>query len=178
MSNIEFKRVACTALWLLMGAVAQAQEVGRGVLYVGTGPAKTADSGESTKTPWVLGYLHQSNTQPAVVGFDVAAEGTLLDSTWGQVDAVKQSNSFNLLIGRQLVGNEESRLDAALVLGVRKRTVSCPASYLGFQCYADSKPKSSYGGNFGMLLAWSYQRVALGVRATGESRQMVLGLRF
>jgi hypothetical protein len=153
-----------------------------GVVYLGAGPAKS-DSSITTDnngpTPVTLGFLHTSKTSDAVWGLDIAREGIMLDSTWGRTNAVKSSTSFNLLVGRNLGRpGVNSRLDAALILGARQKTRSCPASYLGYQCYADSEPDTDYGLNYGAVLTWSYSRVVFGVRATGESTQALFGGSF
>ncbi|WP_415392214.1 hypothetical protein [Paracoccus sp. SJTW-4] len=61
---------------------------------------------------------------------------------------------------------------------MREAAADCPDSYLGFQCYADTDPDTDYKGNFGGVLTVSVDRLTLGLRATGESTQMVAGFRF
>ena len=112
-----------------------------------------------------------------VYGLDLAGEGTMLDSTFGQ-DSLSQALSFNFLLGSNLYDNGTIRVDAAGILGIRETFADCPDSFLGFQCYADTPPSTEYDVNYGALLTVSYERVSFGVRITGESTQAVLGLKF
>jgi len=149
------------------------------VIFYGSGsPESGPAASTSKKSPFTVGYLNLSNSRDAVWGFDISGEGTKLDSTWGQNNAVKQANSFNLIAGKNLGKTENSRTDLAAIVGFRHKTASCPSSYLGYQCYADTDPKTSYAFNYGMALTWSYKNLMLGVRATGESKQALIGIRF
>jgi hypothetical protein len=147
-------------------------------IYIGTGPAKTGIPTTSNKAPITVGYISQSRTTSTVWGIDISGEGTLLDSTWGQNNAVKQATSFNVLIGKNMSNSQISRFDIAFVAGLREKSKDCPASYLGYQCYADSAPNTTREFNYGGILSWSYQKLMVGVRATGESNQLLIGIRF
>jgi len=147
-------------------------------IYIGTGPAKTGIPTTSNKAPITLGYIRQSKTTSTVWGIDISGEGTLLDSTWGQNNAVKQATSFNVLIGKNMRDSQISRLDIAFVAGLKEKSKDCPASYLGYQCYEDSAPNTTREFNYGGILSWSYQKLMVGVRATGESNQLLIGVRF
>ncbi len=171
--------VLMTVIGLLAGiTTVHANENDKNVIYIGGGSAQSGNPLKSSATPGSIGYLRLSNENDAVIGFDVGGEGTLLDSTWGQRSAVKQANSYNLLVGKNLMKNESSRFDATFLVGMRRSTTSCPSSYLGYQCYADAAPDNKYDLNYGLVLAVSYKSVMVGVRATGESAQALLGLRF
>lgn len=159
-------------------SVCYGQDQRNNVIYIGGGSAKAAGPLESNKTPLSFGYLWAPSSTGAAFGFDIGLEGTKLDSTWGMTRAVKQATSYNLLVGTRLAGTTDARLYGAFILGAREKTASCPSSYLGYQCYADTKPTISYAGNFGAMLAFTYGSVMLGVRATGESTQGTVGLRF
>ncbi len=102
----------------------------------------------------------------------------MLDSTWGQRNSASQATSYNFLIGKNIVKNENSRFDAAFLVGARESFSSCPSSYLGYQCYADQAPDTGHAINYGAVLTWTYKSLMLGVRLTGESKQALLGLRF
>ena len=158
---------------------AQADENGQNVIYLGSGSAKSGNSTTtSNKAPLTVGYLRLSNSSDTVFGADISGEGTMLDSTWGRSHTVKQATSFNLLVGRNLGKTENSRFDASLILGMKEKTQSCASSYLGYQCYADAKPNTSYGFNSGVALTWTYKSALVGLRATGESTQLMVGYRF
>ena len=149
------------------------------VIYGGAGTAKDVKSSTTTdKTPFAIGYLRLNQGTDAVWGLDFAQEGSMLDSTYRQNRAVKQATSYNLLLGRNIIRSEGSRLDFAILIGARERTSDCPNSFLGYACYANEDPDISYSGNFGALLTWSFSKVTIGVRATGESTQALLGVRF
>lgn len=179
MSFFDFKNFSLVIAIVIGTSFAHADENGQNVIYLGSGSAKSGNpSVTSNKTPVTLGYLRLSNTTDTVWGADISGEGTMLDSSWGQNRAVKQATSFNILLGKNLGKTENSRFDASLILGAREKTRSCPASYLGYQCYADTKPNTSYGFNSGVALTWAYKSVLLGLRATGESTQILLGYRY
>jgi hypothetical protein len=158
---------------------ANASNDGENVIFFGSGSAEAGPaSATSNKSPFAIGYLNLSNSRDSVWGFDIGGEGTKLDSTWGQNNAVKQANSFNLIAGRNIGKSENSRYDLAAIVGFRHKTSSCPSSYLGYQCYANTEPKTSYAFNYGLTLTWSYKNLMLGVRATGESKQALVGIRY
>lgn len=155
-----------------------AQENGGNVIYLGIGAADKGNPDETDKNPYSVGYLKLSNSSDTVFGIDISGEGTKLDSTYNQNQAVKQATSFNLLFGTNLNKTENTRLDVALLAGIRGKTVDCPSSFLGYQCYADTEPDTKYGFNYGAVLTLTYKSFLLGVRATGESTQALFGLRF
>lgn len=176
---MKSKSIIFLGLTLLAFISAKADENGQNVIYLGSGSAKSGNpTTTSSKSPFTVGYLRLSNSTDTVIGGDISGEGTMLDSSWGQNHAVKQATSFNLLLGKNLGKTENSRFDASLILGAKEKTRSCPASYLGYQCYADAKPNTSYGFNSGVALTWTYKSALIGLRATGESTQMLLGYRF
>lgn len=176
---MRLKHGVLAVLTFATAAVSHAQDDGQNVIYFGAGSAKNGNpTTTSNKEPMSIGYLRLSNASSTVWGIDVAGEGTMLDSTWGQNNAVKQATSFNALIGKNIGKTANSRYDAALIVGMREETSKCPRSYLGYQCYANSEPKTTYGFNYGLALTWTYNSLMLGVRATGESTQAMLGIRF
>ena len=149
-----------------------------GVVYVGIGAAKSSGGLKSSGTPVSLGYLNTSSTRDFVWGVDLSAEGTMLDSTWGQNKASSQGTSYNLIFGKNVSKLDSSRIDAAILVGMRETTSDCPRSYLGYQCYADAAPDYSYKLNYGAVITWTHTRLMLGIRATGESTQAIVGYKF
>jgi hypothetical protein len=179
MKKMNLIRMALAISTILGSTTAFADESGENVIYFGAGPAKSSNSfNNSGDNSLSLGYLRLSNSSDMVWGVDFSGEGTMRDSTGNNYNTVQQATSFNFLIGRNLIRNESSRFDTALIVGMREKTSECPKSYLGYQCYADTDPNKSYGLNYGLALTWTYKSVMLGVRATGESTQALLGLRF
>jgi hypothetical protein len=179
MKKINLVRVALTLSAILGSTMAYADESGENVIYFGAGPAKSGNQFDNSgDNPMSLGYLRLSNASDAVWGLDFGGEGTMRDSTGNNYNKALQATSFNFLIGRNIARSESSRFDTALILGMREKTSECAKSYLGYQCYADTAPNKSYGLNYGLALTWAYKNVMLGVRATGESTQALLGLRF
>lgn len=164
---------------LLAISAASAIHANENIVYGGFGSAKNDSSSvASDKNPFSLGYINISDVRNSIWGFDFSKEGTLLDSTYGQDKAVKQAMSFNLLLGTNLAKTDSGRFDVAVLLGARQETTDCPSSYLGYQCYANAEPDMKYGFNYGAVLTWSFKNVMLGIRATGESTQALVGLRF
>ncbi len=170
---------ACLSLVMFAG-LAQAQDAGtmRNTFYVGGGKSTTTDSFANQNTPFAIGFTHQMAGRKTVLGFDLAGEGTSLDSTWGQTNQPVQAMSFNLVFGTNLIDDGRIRADAALLLGLRDSAADCPDSYLGYQCYADTDPTIEYQVNFGALVNVSFNKVSVGLRATGESTQVLFGIRF
>lgn len=170
-----------TAIYLsfaVISGASVAQDAANTVVYFGAGPAKSASSTETGDTPYSLGFISMKDTSDTVFGLDISAEGTMLDSTWGKTNALQQGTSLNFLLGRNLVKGESGRFDASLLLGIRQESADCPSSYLGYQCYADSEPERDYGFNYGVVLSYTYKKVMLGLRLTGESTQALIGFRF
>lgn len=159
-------------------AYAQDDVSPRRAFYFGAGTANDDGPDASDDTPLVLGFTHQPMGSKAVWGLDIAREGTMLDSTYGQDRAVEPGFSVNLLLGRNFVDSGRYRVDGALVLGVRESSQDCPDSYLGFRCYADFEPDVEYKGNFGAVATLSIDRMLIGARVTGESAQLLAGFRF
>lgn len=178
MKIMKYLQVFLTAALFAVSAAAYADDSGENLIYIGAGSAQSGDKLKSSSTPISLGYLRISNASDVVWGFDYSGEGTMLDSTWGMNSSVKQANAFNILIGRNISKNENSRFDAALLLGGRETFSTCPSSYLGYQCYADTAPSTSYKLNYGALVTFTYKSYMLGLRATGESAQAIIGYRF
>lgn len=159
-------------------AVAQDTNVGMNTFYVGGGQAVKGDPQKNDDMPFSFGIMHQAPANKFIMGLDVGFEGTMIDSTWGQDRSLSQGTSFNVLVGGNLVDSGRFKTNAALLLGMRKSVADCPASFLGFQCYADTDPIFTYEVNFGAVVTMSFDKVLLGVRATGESTQLLAGIRF
>lgn len=102
----------------------------------------------------------------------------MLDSTWGQDSAVSSAMSFNLIYGANVTKDDKSRLDIGALIGVRESFSSCPDSNLGYQCYADQPPTTEYKVNYGVVVTYAYQSTVFGLRATGESVQALVGVKF
>lgn len=158
---------------------AHAESKNENIIYAGAGKSIKEESPcRSGKTPFSIGYIRASKSSVMTWGFDVSQEGTKLDSTWGQTEEVTQGTSFNLLVGGKVMGSQNTRVDALILVGARQTTASCPDSYLGYRCYADADPNNTYAINYGGVLSVSFNRLMLGARVTGESAQGLIGLRF
>lgn len=170
-----------------VGTIANAQNVPdalkgdaalRNTFYIGAGRADDGSDIENDDTPFSIGFMHQKADSKMIIGFDLGREGTMLDSTWRKDASPEQATSYNLLLGGNLVDTGHFRADLALLAGFREAVSDCPDSHLGYQCYAATAPDIEYKGNFGAVLTLSVDRVVIGLRATGESTQVVAGLRF
>jgi hypothetical protein len=158
-------------------AQAPAKKESGAVIYGGLGSAKDASFDESGDTPWsVGGYFGEKY----IVGIDLAGEGTKIDNTNNLGGAVTQGLSVNAILGVKALNGDDFKVDVGALLGGRHASASCPSgqSYLGYQCYADTDPSVSWEINYGAILTLSYKAGLVGVRATGESTQVVLGIRF
>lgn len=155
-----------------------AQEVGRNTFYIGGGSQSESGEFANDDTPFSIGFMSQSATSQWVFGFDIAGEGTVLDSTYNQDEAPNLALSLNMLVGANIVNNANFKADAALLLGFKQATKDCPDSFLGFQCYADTAPSVEYEGNFGGVVTFSFNNFLVGARATQSSSQVLVGVRF
>lgn len=81
-----FKALSSCLLLALSAGHAHAQDDGalRNTFYLGAGNAKADGPFENDDTPFSIGFMHQLAGSRMVLGFDLGAEGTMLDSTWGQ----------------------------------------------------------------------------------------------
>jgi hypothetical protein len=148
-------------------------------VYGAVGKANTKSVvGTEAPTPFAVGVFYTPTGGKLDLGFDIAGEGTKLDSTYGRVNNVAQALSFNALIGTKLASVGSVRVDVAGLVGARQKSQSCPASYLGYQCYADRAPDVVYTLNYGAVVTLGYRRLLVGARVTGESTQAMLGIRF
>lgn len=166
-------KTVITAFLLSLFATAASADV----LYFGIGGAKTGNPEISDAMPFSFGYISQA-AENTILGFDIAQEGTMLDSTWGQNSAVSPALSVNLIYGYKISDNGTSRLDIGALIGMRQTFSDCPDSYIGYQCYADSAPQTDFTVNYGVVLTYSHNKIMLGLRATGESVQALIGTRF
>lgn len=96
----------------------------------------------------------------------------------GWRNSVQQATAFNFLIGKNLNRTENSRIDAAFILGIREVSSSCPDSYFGYRCYGNEEPDVSYGFNGGIALTFIYKKFMIGTRFTGESKLGLVGFLF
>lgn len=162
---------ACTALY------AAENNEGQRLIYFGAGSASKSDPLKNSDTPLSAGFLNISNESNGVWGLDISGEGTKIEFTGGRTSVV-QATSLNFLVGSNISKVDNTRFDAAFLIGGRTSSSSCPKSYLGYQCYADQPPSTSYAMNYGVLLTMTYKSLMVGLRATGESAQGIIGFRF
>ena len=148
-----------------------------GIIYFGAGSAETASTTVNGDTPMAIGYLALRDEGP-FFGFDIGAEGTVLDSTYGQTNKPNQAYSFNVILGTNISKHEKHRFDVGAIAGIIEKAKDCPSSYLGYACYANTAPDTEYTANFGALITYSYDKLTIGLRATGESTQLILGVKF
>jgi len=158
--------------------MAQEASAKRTTFYVGGGMGPEGSSLTNGDMPFSVGVMHQLEGRKLVLGFDLAGEGTSLDSTWGKSNDPVQALSMNLLIGGNLADGGRVKTDAALIVGLRDTARYCAPSFLGFQCYADADPTQDYAINFGGVVTVSFDSIVVGLRATSESAQIVAGVRF
>lgn len=178
MKAMKLIKVVFATAAILGATVAYADDANKSVIYIGAGPAKSASPTVNGSTPMSIGFMTKVADSTMVWGLDLAGEGTMLDSTWGQSQLPARAMSYNLLLGNNITQNENSSFNVAVLAGMREATADCPASFLGYQCYANTTPTTNYVFNYGAVVTWSYKSLVLGVRATGASTQGLLGLSF
>lgn len=176
---------ACFALTLGVAALVnplQAQEVQDDdlpadiLVYGATGESELAYA--AAGTTYALGGLIMNDTG-LFFGADLGFEGVEVDTTGGQAPETSQSLSLNGIIGRSFGDGENSpRFSAGILLGVYDTAVSCPASNLGYDCYANREPETESDLNVGAVGLIDFGGIAVGVRATGLSQQVMVGFSF
>ncbi|GEM_PF-4569904 len=95
----RIKAIIATFLLSISATVASAD-----VIYLGAGGAKTGNPEISDAMPFSLGYISHA-AENTILGFDIAQEGTMLDSTWGQNSVVSAALSVNLIYGYKISDN-------------------------------------------------------------------------
>jgi len=145
-------------------------------VYAGAGQSGSSGNETNDFTPWSIGVY---GGRDFMFGMDLSGEGTQGDSTYGY-DSIEQGLSLNFLFGGNIISKSDFKVDFLLLLGAVQTSTYCSEgdSYLGYQCYADSEASGEYDLNYGALLTASYKKVMVGIRATGESVQALIGLRF
>ena len=146
------------------------------LIYFGLGQGDDSDPYASDSTPWAIGFMVRDIN--GSYGFDIAGEGTMLDSTYGQNEAIDQGLSYNFIAARKISGESEWRTDLGLLFGARETAQDCPDSYLGYACYADEAPDADYEVNYGIVMHITGGETTFGFRVTGESTQIIFGLNF
>jgi len=155
-----------------------------GLLYIGLGSADDSDIvGEE---PWSVGFVFRDENN--FYGLDIGGEGVKInqsrdyyDGTY-YVESTEQAISFNLIAGIKVSGDSNLRTDLGLLIGVVEQSEECPTSYSGYNCYYSSyyenRSDVKYTFNYGLALHATYDRVTFGIRATGESTQIIFGFNF
>ena len=155
-----------------------------GLLYIGLGSAD--DSEIVGEEPWSVGFIFRDENN--FYGLDIAGEGVKInqardynDGTY-YVESTEQATSFNLIAGIKVSGNSNLRTDLGLLIGIVEQSEECPTSYSGYNCYYSSyyenRSDVEYTFNYGLALHTTYDRVTFGIRATGESTQIIFGFNF
>ena len=154
------------------------------LIYIGLGSADDSDIvGEE---PWSVGFIYREENN--FFGLDIAGEGVKInqsrdyyDGTY-YVESTEQATSFNLIAGIKVSGESNLRTDLGLLIGIVEQSEECPTSYSGYNCYYSSyyenRSDVEYTFNYGLALHATYDRVTFGIRATGESTQIIFGFNF
>ena len=154
------------------------------LIYIGLGSADDSDIvGEE---PWSVGFIYREENN--FFGLDIAGEGVKInqardyyDGTY-YVESTEQATSFNLIAGIKVSGDSSLRTDLGLLIGIVEQSEECPTSYSGYNCYYSSYYQNQsgveYTFNYGLALHATYDRVTFGIRATGESTQIIFGFNF
>lgn len=154
-----------------------------GLFYIGLGNSDNTDILDNE--PWSVGLVIRD--EDSLYGFDIGGEGIMIersrnyDNTY-TVDSTEQALSFNILAGLKVTENNKFRLDLGLIAGMLEKSSECPSSYGSYQCYYssvyDNRADYEYTFNYGLAIHATYERITFGVRATGESTQMLFGINF
>jgi hypothetical protein len=148
------------------------------VVFGGIGQAERGDPAQSDAQPWSVGYLYRGAGNAMYWGADIAGEGTLVNNTSGSDGLIEQGLAFDLLVGKTLNFSANWRGGIGILAGIRRTGLSCPESYLGYQCYADESPHQDFGFNYGAMAHLTFKQLLVGARASGESVQAIAGIAF
>tara|TARA_B100000609_G_C16980136_1_gene313398 strand:- start:216 stop:659 length:444 start_codon:yes stop_codon:yes gene_type:complete len=147
------------------------------MFLLGVGSASGGED-ENDDTPWSIGILADIGND-SVIGFDIAGEGTMLDSTYGGYDDLAQGTSYNFLYGADISQSKNDKIHIGLIFGFIETEADCPDSYIGYQCYADQDPDYEHEFNGGGFLTYSLnESINLGLRATKHSTMLTLGIKY
>ena len=144
------------------------------IFYGGVGKSLEDSRSSSDATPWTIGFLAKASQFSGGIGIDISKEGTLLDSRGYRDQEITQALSLNLVVTSKILTN----IDTGVLFGIRNKTAECPPSYLGFECYADRPATGDKTFNFGVISAFSLDRLILGFRITTVSQQLIFGVGF
>lgn len=174
---LNWKSIAALVIGLVVsfGSAARAETLG--TFYGGAGINNDSADLRIDDTPFVLGVLFYPSAQSFVLGFDIAGEGEMLDSTFGS-NELRQAYSFNAVIGGNVYRSDTVRTDVSAVIGFRETFADCPDSFLGFQCYADQEPETEYTFNYGAMFSVNIENFMIGLRLTEQSAQALIGISF
>ena len=153
------------------------------LFYIGLG--KSDNSELLSEEPWSVGIVIRD--EESFLGFDIGGEGIMIersrnyDNTYSVI-STDQATSFNFLAGLKVAEQPKFRLDLGILAGVIEQSSECPSSYGSYQCYYssayDSRTDYEYTFNYGLVLNATFQRTTFGIRATGESTQLLFGINF
>ena len=154
------------------------------LLYIGLG--STDDKDLVDENPWAVGFLIRDEKN--FYGLDIGGEGIMVNQTRDYysdtytISSIDQATSFNIMAGMKVSGSSKLRADLGLLVGIIEQSSDCPSSYSSYQCYYSSSYENrlgyEYTFNYGIVLHTTYERVTLGLRASGESTQLIFGINF
>ncbi len=155
----------------------------KNLFYIGLGKSDNSDL--LSEEPWSVGIVIRD--EESFLGLDIGGEGIMIersrnyDNTYAVI-STDQATSFNLLAGLKVTEQSNFRLDLGILAGFIEQSSECPSSYGSYQCYYSSaynnRTEYEYTFNYGLVLHATYQRTTFGVRATGESTQLLFGINF
>lgn len=171
------KKIIAIAALLSFGVAHADESKPHIVLYGGIGDSyRTIGNAKPEQfTTGAIGIFGQGGI--GVFGVEWSQEGTQYVHEYGH-SQFKTASAYNFIIGMKAVEAKGLRIDVNAILGVRDDTSTCPDSYLGYKCYADQEPSSTYKFNYGALVTASYGHLMLGYRYTPISHQIIFGIRF
>ena len=158
-------------------------ELESGLFYIGLGNSNEKEIIDDE--PWSVGLVIRDID--SFYGFDIGGEGIMIEQSRNYnnsytVESTEQALSFNILAGLKVTEIEKLRIDMGLLAGIIEKSSECPSSYGSYQCYYSStynnRADYEYTFNYGLVLHATYDRITLGVRSTGESTQVLLGINF
>ncbi len=152
----------------------------REYFYVGAGSSSgEASRNENDDTAWSLDGFTKHGV--SLFGVDIAGEGTSYDSTTGYYNEPRQGISLNLIAITPIMRGRRWTFDGGVLLGFvqRGRSMRIDRTIIpSCTCYADQDPDTEYDLNYGAVGLWTSGSISVGLRATKESTQAILGMQF
>lgn len=148
----------------------------KNMFYLGIGNTNESGIDICTEKPWAVGWYILRNSKSLSYGFDVSGEGTMIDSKGYNYNTTSQGKSVNFIVLKNFQEKEKSKTYFGALVGIRNTVEDCPASYIGYECYANQTPHTESEANIGLVFNYIQDNLSIGARVTTKSTMLTLGV--